>query len=432
MDSAAPRPSRLDPLLRAVAEGFRRAAFADVFGRAALWVGGALAAGVLLSRSVAGWDPLAALGSLWVAGETGGAGAGGALALAAATVLIAAGFAAWRTRRAGLDDAAAALWLDLRAGSGGEVVTADELGGPGRVDSGSVDSGSVDSGWAEWRERAANLAASVEARPEVRWGPAVACAVGAVAAVLMTQLVPLRSQLAPPGNGLPDIFEERIEELDEKLAALDEEVGLEESEREEIEEALERLEASLDEEPDLEATYEALDSLDEQLGARAEEALAEATQALSAIDEAVANSEGSDEVAEPATDPGSELAASPDTGALEDLLGELDLPGASPDLTSGMNAALEMSLAGADLADLASLAEANLAELSPEELAALAEAMKAALNGPLESLAEAGLLKNPGKFSGRFKPSAELAKLTEEQLAMLKECPDCGKEPGGT
>ncbi|MEM8713593.1 MAG: hypothetical protein AAGG01_21830 [Planctomycetota bacterium] len=417
MDAPPHRPARLDLALRSVAEGSRRVAWVETFGRVALWTGGVAAVGVLLSRSVAGWDPLGAAGAPW-----GGGPVAGALALVGVALLIAAVAAALWTRRAGLDEAASALWLDLRAGSGGEVVTAKELG-----------DAELGSGWSE---RAADLAASVEERPEAPWSPAGWCAAAGAAAILLTTLVPLRTQLGGSGGGLPAIFEERIEQLDEKLSSLDEEVGMEESEREAIEDALERLEASLEKDPDLEATYEALDSLEEQLGTRAEEALAEASQALSAIEEAAASDEGDDSGADAASGLTPEMSAPPETGALEDLLSELDLPGADADLANDMGAALELGLAGADLADLASLAEANLADLSPEELAALAEAMKAALNGPLESLSEAGLLEDPGKFSGRFKPATELKKLTEEQLAMLEACPDCGQkpseEPGGT
>lgn len=373
----------------------RRRSFLGRFAAAAGPMAGAggclLGAAVLLGRALEGRDLPGTAG--WSA--------------AAAVVVGSLAWGLWRARAGAMGAGDAATWLDLEGGATGELVTAAELGERARD-------------WAPAVERRASAVGRVY---PVDWRrPLTLAALGALF-FLSAGLAPLRALNA--SGALTELFDERIEEVREQLAALDEQLELEPEEAEALEEALDRLEADVQAEPDLEATYEAIDRIEEQLAEVAQEAVQAAQESLDALAEAAR------EAALNAQDPG----------------------GASPEATARMEAALEAAMEGLEAFDPEALARAGelggfdagaLEDLAAQastgklDLAAAAELsqeMREALAEALAELGEAGLLD-----SGAMASLSELPQLTKEQLEMLAEaaelaaaqpCPECGREDPG-
>ncbi len=298
--------------------------------------------------------------------------------------LLGVAFGVARAKSRALTRPQAATWLDLESGASGELVTADELG----------------AGAARWRDRADTKAQSVHGLYPVEWQRPLVLAALAAAFAIGAGFVPVRAK-APSGR-LEALFEERVEEVRDQLAALDEELDLDEEERAAMEDALDRLEADAESDPDLESTYEAIDRLEEQLAQRAEESLEAARRSLEALAEAAESTAGSENSPE-----GMEQAAEALEAAMA-ALEEFDLEG------------LESAESNFDSADLAALAEGAAAgEFDPADAVELSEEMRAALEKALANLGEAGLLDGAG-----MKALTELPELTAEQLAMLEAAAD--------
>ncbi len=398
--------SSLDLLSDRVAKGSRLRLWAEDAARWGLGLSATAAGAVLIARSVFGTDLVGSIG------EAVGAGLGQDSAWIGCAVLfggawLAAGiFAWWRSGQCAMGRSDAALWLDLRSDASGRVVTASEV---------------TEASAEPWRAQAVSVAEQAEAIPSPRWGRVVQAAVLGLVLLIAAALVPVRVQGDGSSEGIAAVFEERLEEVAEQLEVLDENVGLDEEERTELEASLERLEEAIQDDPDLEATYEAIDRLEDELAARAEEALAEAKQALSSLAEQQRS--GNDSSASDADAPAGEPMLS--VAGMESLLSELAL---------SESELAEAGLSRDALSDLSKIAASDLSELSPEELAELAEALASAMSEPLSELAQAGLLSESASSVSAFKPAGELPELTAAQLAMLEPatgvCPDCGKPPG--
>jgi archaellum component FlaC len=375
-----------------------------------LGLSASVAAAGLIARSVFGTDLAAsvgrAVGAPYGDGSQDPAWLGYAVLLGLAW-LVALAYTWRRTGQSAMGPQDAALWLDLRSDASGRVVTANEV---------------TEESAQPWRAQAISVAETAEAVPNPRWGRLAQAGLLGLALVFAVTFVPLRAQGGGTGQGIAAVFEERLDEVAEQLEVLDESVGLDEEERSELEASLERLEEAIEEDPDLEATYEAIDRLEDQLAALAEEALAEAKQALADMAEQQRSSAESSASAE---DP---LGADtqPQGADLESLLSKL------AQSESGL---AEASLSPEALSELSKIAAEDLSNLSLEELAELSEALASAMSEPLGALAQAGLLSESAASVSAFKPAGELPALTPEQLAMLsgppEPCPVCGKLPPG-
>ncbi len=367
--------------------------------RLGLLLSAAVAVSVLVGRSVLGYDLLGAIGDPSVVALVG---------LASAWV-VAAAWAWWSSNQGAMTRDEAALFLDLGSDASGRVVTAAEV---------------TEASAEAWRRDAVDLARAVEDVPRVRWGGVARALAASLLLLYAVTFVPTRASSVLTPDGIAAVFEERIEEVAELLEVLDEEVALEEEDKAALEESLARLEESIQDDPDLEATYEALDRLEAQLSTRAEEALAEAKNALESLAEA---QRGADDGGNPtdsgdSQEPGGDSMLGLDPAELEDLLSEL---------ATSENQLGDAGLSRKALSELAKGAAGDLSKLSDEELSTLAAALEAAMAEPLSALEQAGLLQK-GATEGalaKFKPASELPELTEEQLAMLGLCPDCGQEP---
>lgn len=377
-------PSSLERLSDRVARRTRLRLWVDDVARWTLGLAVAVAGAVLVARSVFGVD----IGGAW---------------LLSACWFGAWAFTWWRSGRSAMNRSDAALWLDLRSDSSGRVVTAAEV---------------TEASAQAWRAEAVSIASQAEAVPSPRWGRVALAAALGLALMLAATFAPKRTQGAGQGEGIAVVFEERLDDVAEQLEALDENVGLEEEERAELEASLDRLEEAILDDPDLEATYEAIDRLEDQLAERAEEALAEAKDALASLAEQRRTS-GASSTSE-AGAPSAE--GTPRSANLDALLAEL--------------APLESELPDADLSpdalsELAKFAAGDLSKLSSEELGELSEALASAMSEPLSALAQAGLLTESAASVSAFKSAADLPELTAEQLAMLEPaseiCPDCGQ-----
>ncbi len=402
----------LDSLGARVAKGSRLRLWADDSARWVLGLGAAVAGTVLIARSVFGVDIAGSVGgaarrALGVTPEYGSADPAwvGYAVLLGVAWLGACAFTWWRSGQSAMGAADAALWLDLRSDASGRVVTANEV---------------TEASAQPWRAEAISVAERAEAVPSPRLGRLVQAALLGLAFVIASALVPVRTTGSGAGEGIAAVFEERLEEVAEQLEVLDESVGLEEEERSELEASLERLEEAIQEDPDLESTYEAIDRLGDQLAARAEEALEEAQQALADLAEQQRSSpHSSGSEADPTG-----AAAVPNSADLESLLQEL----AKSESELG-----EGALSPEALSELSKIATKDLSELTAEELAELSEALASAMSEPLGALAQAGLLSKSAASVSAFKSARELPALNAEQLAMLGEpknvCPKCGKPP---
>lgn len=410
-DSAAVKPSgsSLDSLRDRVAKGSRLRLWADDSARWVFGLGASVAAAGLIARSVFGMDLAASVGRS--VGAPSGYGAQdpawlGYAVLLGLAWLVALAYTWRRTGQSAMGPRDAALWLDLRSDASGRVVTANEV---------------TEESAQPWRAQAISVAETAEAVPSPRWGRLAQAGLLGLALVFAVTFVPLRAQGSGAG-GIAAVFEERLDEVAEQLEVLDESVGLDEEERSELEASLERLEEAIEEDPDLEATYEAIDRLEDQLAALAEEALAEAKQALADMAEQQRSS------AESSASAGDPLGADtePAGADLESLLSKL---------AQSESELAEASLSPEALSELSKIAAEDLSSLSPEELAELSEALASAMSEPLGALAQAGLLSESAASVSAFKPAGELPVLTPEQLAMLSSppvpCPVCGKLPPG-
>lgn len=381
--------SSLDLLSDRVAKGSRLLVWVHGAARLGVVLSAVMAGVVLIGRSLLGVDLL-----VWPSWSLAGKEWLGAAAYFL-VAWLAAGAYAWRKSGQGaMTRSDAALYLDLHSDASGQVVTAQEV---------------TDESAAAWRRDAVELAEAAEDVPRAHWPVLLRALAASAALFIAAAFVPIRVGSVLTNDGIAAVFEERLEEIEELLEVLDEEVALEEEDKSDLEESLERLEESIQNDPDLEATYEALDRLEAQLETRAEEALAQAMEALESLAEAQRLS--GDAMAQP----------------------ESPTENATAEASSGIEPSELLELPLSKLAEFAAgeLSEFAVGDLSPSELAELAAAMELAMGAPLSALEQAGLLK-PGAVKGslaKFKPAGDLPELTEEQLAMLGLCPDCGEEP---
>ena len=396
--------SSLDLLSDRVARGSRLRLWAEDAARWGLGVSAAVAGVLLVGRSVMGVDLAAAVGEGLGALPGRESVLSGCALMLGVGWLAAAAFTWWRSGQSAMGREDAALWLDLRSDASGRVVTANEVS---------------EASAQPWRAQAVLVAKEAESVPSPRWGRLAQAAALGLALAFAATLVPVRTHHSGASDGITAVFEERLEDVADQLLVLDENVGLEEEELAELEASLERLEEAIQDDPNLEATFEAIDRLEDQLAARAEEALAEAKQALASLAEQ--QRAGSDSAASDG-DPAS-AGAMPAGADLESLLSELAL---------SESELAQAGLSKEALSELADVAAEDHSKLSPEELAELAEALASAMSEPLSALAQAGLLSESAASVSAFKSSGELPELTAEQLAMLEPaiCPDCGKPPG--
>ena len=340
--SEAARPNdRLAQLAQRTVRRSRWAVFLASAGTALLWIGAGLAFALVVGRSLFGHDLLASTGL-------------GGFTWSLLAISAAAAFGALRAVRAGLTPERAALWIDLHAGATGEVVTAGELGASA----------------SPWRTRGVQRASRADAQYPIPFERPLGLAAVGLVVLALSCLAPVRTKDSTAR--LAGLFEERIDEARAQLEALDEEIELEERDADSIEEALDRLEAEANDDADLEATYEAIDRLEERMAERAEEAAEVAERAAAAL-------------AELAREPSSTEAMREASDALAETAREFSLPAPALD--------------------------ESLAELPKELQDALAEALES-----MEGLADAGLAD-----AADAKALSELPELSAEQLEMLRE-----------
>ncbi len=295
--------------------------------------------------------------------------------------LVAVPIAAWILARKRVPShAAAAAWLDVRAGGTGAIVAGDEVDDPR---------------WAAQVERA--LAAE-PALPRFDVAGPARLAAAAFAFALLVVLVPI----APAVVGPPTVVQEAVlERVEEQLKALEEQVELEPELAAELRETLDRLqrEGALAEP---EAAFEALDRAQERIEQEAYER-AEASQ--SAQDDLARAGEDA------ARDPQAAQAQ------LEKTMEQLAQAGFSKDVQSALEK--ELGAAGVSLPPGTKLGAENIEAISKELGAKLA-----AKNG---ELAKKGLLN--GKALAKL---GELAKLDGFEFNDHVCDESCEKKPGGT
>lgn len=310
--------------------------------------------------------------------EIGGAGVLAALALAAlGTWLVARRRAPSREHAVG--------WLDLDSGGRGTLVTELELGDERWHHA-------VDEALARVRIPAARSARQIASR-----------GLPALVFAALCLLVPIPAPAAESASTA--WFENRTEELREKLATLEEEVELDEETAAELAERLDNLEADV-ENGLPEAMFEGLDDLDARLEELAAAAREDAAQAM-------------DDAARAA-----ELAERDPAAANEELsslLQELAEAGLDDDLGADLGAALPPELAKA-LEDALAGEIGELGGLDAEQLKELAMKLGEGLESKLGRLVDAGLLDASELKQG------QLAKLADYEP---HEC-DESCEPGGT
>jgi tetratricopeptide (TPR) repeat protein len=364
--SLAPNPS--PDFRRALKQVVRRRVLGSsvrALGRHASLALFAAGAAVLVLRTL---DPHAAAPWGWIA----------AAPLVGALSAFAAG------RRSRPTSEAAAAWLDVHGGASGEVVTEAELGA---------------SDWS--RHAAQRIERALAALPRAPWTAALRKALPAAAFALAALWVPLPElPVGPP----PFVAGHALERVEEKLEALDEQLELEPELAEELRERLERVQEAAEEQR-YDATFEALDRLEERLDSEAQEALEAAERAA-------------DELAAAATDPHLDHAQE----ALEAALKEMRDAGLTKGLSEEARAAL-----GERLELPPGL------QLSSQELAKLARELSGAMGAKLAKLDAA-----------RAIDPARLAKLMQARLDELGELGEAGefdpdhvcdekcKQPGGT
>lgn len=362
MMAPAPPNDRLAVLAERTVRRSRLAAFLGTGSVVLLWTSVGLAAALVLGRSLFGVDLLAR------SGLSGPMLALIAMAVAAVTGTVRAWRRGWTAERA-------ALWIDLQAGATGEVVTAGEIGGAR----------------SPWRTRAVERAATADAHYPVPTRRPLVLAAAALVVLALSLLAPIRTKSS--SNRLAGLFEERIEEARDQLEALDEEIEFEEREALSIEEALDRLEAEADDDADLEATYEAIDRLEERMAERAEEAAEVAERASDALEELVREPASPESVRE-AREALAEMAREFSLAPLDPMNPSADLPKALQDALAKALESME-DLADAGLANPESAAAlAELPELTAEQLEMLASAIERA---EAELLADAGEIGASGE-----------------------------------
>ncbi|MBI1381883.1 MAG: hypothetical protein GC161_12440 [Planctomycetaceae bacterium] len=366
MSDPSPRPQALRHLEQRLGRWQRRALWAGFVGELGLALAVALALSALLAlflRSVHG-VPIVEL--RWLA-----------LLLPAAL-----GVALWRARGSRPTREQAAAALDLASGGRGLVLAALEQG-DGR-----------------WGERAASEARTAGQPEQSFGGPRWVAALGAALFALLALAVPVDAE-SDRADHLPRLvsFAER---LAERLEGLDEEGLLDERTAAALGARLASVREGLGDVA-LEAAVEALDRLDKDLGAFAEDLREQLGASLETLDGrlldlARAALEGADpEVLQGAADALSEAMAK---------LAEGGARGATPELTQR---ALELSKRLAEEGSFADLTSAL--QLSDEA--------RAALEKRLERLAERGLLPD-GKLGEQLlgnKTSSALAREAFSQLA---------------
>jgi hypothetical protein len=280
-----------------------------------------------------------------------------------------------RARPGLLSRRGAEAWLDVRSGGSGLVVTAAELDDP------------------LWRVEAERRLAGAPAPPRLRLARPLlklVPALGFAAGALVVEPPPARA--GTPQRAVLGV----VERIEEKLATLEETLQLDPAEAEELHARLERLRAEAGEARP-EASFEAVDRLEERLEALAREALDEAERARGEL----AAGSGQDLEAEQA--------------ALERALETLSRSALARELPESLRGKLDASLR---------LPEGL--ELSEAELAGMSQELRELLAARLGELAQAGLLK-----PGELRRVEQLASLEGFQPTEHVCDEDCLK-PGGT
>ncbi len=337
------------------------AAFLGEWSRHALLAGFVAGAAALIAR--AAFD-LPAPQAAW------------ALLLVAVTPLT-----AWlRARGRFLSSAGAAAWLDLRAGATGLVLTEFEVADE------------------RWRARAVHLLGAREALPALRMRAPLVRTISGIAFVLLALWIELPSAAAL--GPAPQLYDSALEDLRTKLETLEEVVGLQEETRAEIDERLARLEAEAEETRSPEATFEALDQLDERMAELAERAKDAAEEMSEAMDTAGGGEE--------------------DPGARQEELERARAKLADAGLAAKLDEAVSAKLA-------ASLAPETGTTIDLSEWSKLSEELRAALEAKLAKLADAGLLK-----SGKLGKLAKLGEPGDLEQFVMHQCDENCKKPGGT
>ncbi len=275
-------------------------------------------------------------------------------------VAIAPATAFVAARRRFLSPAGAAAWLDVRSGGTGLLLARGE------------------SGDARWDSAVAPVGGRVARPPRVRLRALLAPLLPSLAFAIAAFVVPVPA----PRFVVRPLSESLIERLREKLAALEETVDIDPAVEEELEKRLEWLESGAGNARP-ETAYEAADRFAQRLEAEAAKARASAERALSSLAAAARRDEAAER---------SEAARA----ALEELR--------ASGLATG-------EMAGLEIPEGLILSEADLAQLARD--------LSSFLEGPLSTLAGAGLLGAPG--AGELPVPAEF----------FEECDgSCGSEPG--
>jgi hypothetical protein len=304
-------------------------------------------------------------------------------------VLVAAPIAFWRARRAVPSPAAAATWLDARSGGAGALVTSFELGEDAR-----------------WSEAVALQARRAPPPPTVRPAALLGPWPLTLAFALACVLVPVAEPAMSNTRGAEELLERGVERARERLATLEEEVALGDETRAELRERLERLERDL-EGAGVEAGFEGLDALEQELERLAGQALDEALSVEQALARSAASSSSSSASTSRAVEQAAEQLAS---GALAPAADE-DLLAALQELADAASSRLAEQGGPTDMAELEQWLEWM------EAWSRTSEATRASLRESLDRLVEAGLVDEDERAAIELSAQA----LDEQALDELAE-----------
>jgi len=242
--------------------------------------------------------------------------------------------------------------------------------------------------------------------------PALLYAAGAL-------LVGITRQL--PGEP-PNLFAGAVERLEERLATLEEQVLVDDELAAEMRSALEHMrEEATSLRP--EASFEALDRLEERMESEALEALEAAESGSESLARAAATAMQDGGLADAREELESAMAELAEDG----LLGEMPETLAELMEASGLESA-EETQAGVNLPGLASMSLPEGIELG--ELLQLSEELRQALAEKMQRLAEAGLLREAQL--AQLARLAELGALDASELQFVEHSCDSECEAGGT
>jgi len=307
----------------------------------------------------------------------------------------------WFSRRERLSEEGAAACLDLWSGGSGLLLTGLETDDPA------------------WRERAETRLGEVERDAHLRVArvaspvlPALLYAVGAL-------LVGITPQ--PPAEP-QNLFAGAVDRLEERLATLEEQVQVDEELAAELSSALGRMrEEATSLRP--EASFEALDRLEERMESEALEALEAAESGSESLAQAAATAMQDGGLAEAQEELESAMAELAEDG----LLGEMPETLAELMEASGLEGA-EVSQAGVKVQGLTSMSLPEGVELG--DLLQLSEEMRQALAEKMQRLAEAGLLREAQL--AQLERLAKLGSLDASELQFVEHTCDSECKAGGT